>query len=214
MTERRPLTRERVIGAAVALADEEGIDAVSMRRVGQSLGVEAMSLYNHVDSKDDLVAGMVDSVAAAWRLPSTEGPWREELESAAESAARAIVAHPWAATLMLTPDHVGPARLGFMDAVLAVLRESGFSAEMVHLAFHALDSHIVSTALRAAAYDVATEDEAESGRAFIDTLPAGAYPYLVEHIEWHAIAGEAEYTEFEFGLKLILDALERSLGET
>lgn len=209
---RPPLNRDRVIEAAVGLADDEGIDAVSMRRVGQVLGVEAMSLYNHVANKDALVGGMVDSVAADWRLPSTEGPWREELELAAGSAARAIVDHPWAAALMLTPDHVGPARLGFMDAVLAVLRESGFSAEMVHLAFHALDSHIVATALREAAYDISPEDEADSGRAFIATLPEGAYPYLVEHIEWHAIAGEAEYTEFEFGLKLILDALESDLA--
>lgn len=211
MMERVPLTRERVVAAAVELADSEGIDAVSMRRVGQVLGVEAMSLYNHVANKDDLVTAMVDAVAGEWELPG-EGPWRPSLESAAHAATRSIARHPWSASLMLTADHVGPNRLAFMDRVLFVLRTAGFSPEMVHLAFHALDSHIVATALRAVAYAATPEEEAVSGRAFVDSLPEGAYPHLVEHIEWHAISGEAEYTEFEFGLKLILDALDASLS--
>lgn len=209
--ERVPLNRERVLEAAFALADDEGLDALSMRRLGQRLGVEAMSLYNHVDSKDDLLTGILDLVAAEWEAPDSTGPWRKELADAARSAHQAILRHPWSATPMMTPQFVAPTRLEFMDRVLAVLRTAGFSDVMVHHAFHALDALILASSLRTLAYDVDPEEEAASARKFVDSFPEGAYPYLVEHIQWHAIAGEGEYTEFEFGLKLILDALERDL---
>jgi AcrR family transcriptional regulator len=194
------------------MVDADGLDALSMRKLGQSLGVEAMSLYNHVANKDDLVSGIVDRVAAEFALPDPAGDWREELTRAAASAHQALRTHPWAGFLMMTPEHVGAHRLEFMDAILAVLDASGASAEMVHYAFHALDAHIVGTSLRDVSYTVAPEDEAEMARAFMATLPPGRYPHLIAHIEWHAVAGEAEYTEFEFGLKLILDAVAQDLG--
>lgn len=209
---REPLSRDRVLEAALAMVDVDGLDALSMRKLGQALGVEAMSLYNHVDNKDDLISGIVDRVAAEFTLPDPAGHWREELGRAATSAHESLRNHPWAGFLMMTPDHVGPHRLGFMDAILSVLASSGASAEMVHYAFHALDAHIVGTSLRDVSYTIAPEDEAETARAFVATLPPGRYPHLIAHIEWHAVAGEAEYTEFEFGLKLILDAVERDLG--
>ena len=210
---RVPLSRERVLSSGVAFADEHGLDGLSMRRLGQELGVEAMSLYNHVANKDDLIGGMVDLVIAEAVLADPEGAWRHELEQSCTSAYEAIERHPWSPSLMMTPDYVGPARLGFMDAILGTLTAAGFSDVMVHHAFHALDSHIVGTALRSFAYTVEPEDEEETARAFMATLPEGAYPYLIEHIQWHAISDYAEYTEFEFGLKLVFDALERSLED-
>lgn len=210
---RLPLSRERVLSAGMAFADEHGLDGLSMRRLGQELGVEAMSLYNHVANKDDLIAGMVDLVIAEATPADPTGSWRRELDASCTSAYEAIERHPWSPGLMMTPEYVGPARLGFMDAILGTLTAAGFSDVMVHHAFHALDSHIVGTALRSVAYTVEPEDEAETARAFMAGLPDGAYPHLIGHIEWHAISDYSEYTEFEFGLKLVFDALERSLED-
>src|SRR5881394_3734870 len=120
-TKRKPLTRERVLEAALALADEQGIDALSMRKLGQSLGYEAMSLYNHVANKDDLLDGILDLVLAEMEPPDAEGGL-PAIRSAALSAHEALKRHPWAATMLMSPGRLRPARIAYMEALLACLR--------------------------------------------------------------------------------------------
>ena len=207
-TRRPALTRDRVLSAAVELADDGGLESVSMRKVAAALGVEAMSLYHHVAGKDELLGGMLDLVVGEIEVPSPEHPWKEALRRSAISAHEVLVRHRWAAGLMMSAG-VGPARLGFMESLLATLRQSGFSPDLTHHAYHALDSHIVGFTL----WQVSLPPSEElTGLAadFLRQLDVERYPYFAEHVEQHlgdSAASGAE--EFAFGLDLILDGLER-----
>src|SRR5947209_8441840 len=160
---RTPLNRDRVLAAALGLADEAGIEALTMRKLGQALGVEAMSLYNHVANKDDLLAGMVDRVAGEIELPPAGGDWAAAVRVSAISAHAALERHPWATTLMMSRG--GPARMRYMDALLRRLREAGFSPELTYHAYHALDAHIFGFSLWEAGHAVTASDP--RGAAFI-----------------------------------------------
>src|SRR3712207_3704414 len=130
---RPPLTRERVLHAAIKLADAEGFESLSMRKLAGKLGVEAMSLYNHVANKEDLLDEMVDVVFGEIRLPSTGGDWKAEMRARAVSAREVLLQHRWAIGLMEGRLRPGPANLRYHDAVMGCLREAGFSfAEAVH----------------------------------------------------------------------------------
>src|SRR5581483_11536663 len=141
-TTRKPLNRERVLNAALELVDEQGIDALSMRKLGQALGYEAMSLYNHVSNKDDLLDGILDLVLAEMDPPEPDGGLAA-IRSSSMSAHEALERHPWAAGLLTAAGSVRPARLQFMDALLGALRNAGFSAETTYHAYHVLDAHII-----------------------------------------------------------------------
>ncbi|TMF80853.1 MAG: TetR/AcrR family transcriptional regulator [Chloroflexi bacterium] len=179
ITARRvPLSKERVLHAAIGLADQGGIDSLTMRRLAQELGVEAMSLYHYVSSKDDILDG--------------------------------ISRHPWAAKLIMSGTGVGLARVRYMDAVLRRLREAGFSPELTHHAYHALDSHIMGSTLWAAAYATMPKAQADLAQNFLRKLPLTEYPDFAEHAQQHIRkTGPKDKSEFEFGLDLILDGLER-----
>ena len=208
---RTPLSRERVLRAAIRLADEGGIESLSMRKLGQALGVEAMSLYNHVERKDDVVAGIVALVLDEIELPPRDAHWKAALRQTAVSAHDVLVRHPWACTLMHSPAAASPHRLRWMDAVLGTLRNAGFSPDLTHHAYHALDSHITGFTLWQVSIDVRPEDVAALGAAFLHALPP-ELPYLAEHVEQHlAPSSPTGRTEFEFGLDLILDGLEALL---
>ncbi len=208
------LSKERVLGAAVALADERGIAALSMRTLAQDLGAGAMSLYYHVVGKDDLLGGMVDLVVREIDLPAPEGDWKPAIRRSVISFHEALRRHRWAANLMMTPDRVLPARLRYMDALLGRLRQAGFSADMTHHAYHALDSHIVGFALWQAGIATVAPQLANLAATFLQRLSADEYPYLIEHIEQHTRPDSPDgKTEFEFGLDLILDGLERLRDE-
>jgi AcrR family transcriptional regulator len=215
-TPRAPLSRERVLRAAMALADEHGIEAVTMRRLAQELRVEAMSLYHHVKGKDDIVDGIVDLALGEIDLPDEPIDWKESLRQAVMSAHGVLVKHPWAPTLMNATQAVPPARLRLMEFLLGTLRHAGFSPGMTDHAYHALDSHITGYSLWLASMSLGTDENMEvMAAAFLRTLPP-EYPYMAEHVEQHlqALRGEAEdqVGEFEFGLGLILDGLERILA--
>jgi AcrR family transcriptional regulator len=207
-TKRPALTRDRLLRAAVELADAGGLGSVSMRRLAAALGVEAMSLYHHVAGKDDLLGGMLDVVVGEMEVASPEHGWKEALRRSAISAHDVLVRHRWAAGLMMTAG-VGAARLRFMEGLLATLRRSGFSADLTHHAYHALDSHIVGFTL----WQVSLPPSEElTGLAadFLRQLDAESYPYFAEHVEQHlgdSAASGAE--EFAFGLDVLLDGLER-----
>jgi AcrR family transcriptional regulator len=210
---RKPLNRERILAAALALVDEQGIGALSMRKLGQSLGFEAMSLYNHVANKDDLLDGMLDLVLAEMDSPRPE-EGLDGIRRAAVSAHDALTRHPWAAGLLMTPARVRPARLEFMDALLGALRGAGFSAETTYHAYHVIDAHIIGFSLWQSTHDFALPEEiSEDLQAFLDRmLPQERYPDLHAHGMQHLEPGPLQNTSaFEYGLDLLLESLKRKL---
>jgi AcrR family transcriptional regulator len=208
---RAPLTRDRVLRAAIHLADESGIESLSMRKLGQELGVEAMSLYNHVANKDDILNAIVDMVVSQFELPSRDVEWKAALRQSARSAYEVLIRHPWAASLMLSSSRVSQARLRYMDALLGTLRGAGFSAELTDHAYHALDSHIMGFTLWVVGMNLGSDDDLASlATNFLRDFPRGEMPHLAEHIEQHLEPRNPEDEgEFAFGLDLILDGLER-----
>jgi AcrR family transcriptional regulator len=208
---RVPLSRERVLHAAIALADEGGIESLSMRRLGQELGVEAMSLYNHVANKDDLESGIVEIVLGEIEVPVDPADWKAALRRTAISSHEVFVRHRWACSLMMRASGGSPARMRWMEAVLRTLREAGFSADMTHHAYHALDSHITGFTLWLVSMPFENKEELDdlAGR-FLSQIPTDEYPYVVEHARQHLEPASPDgKSEFEFGLDLILDGLER-----
>jgi AcrR family transcriptional regulator len=213
---RAPLDREQVLRAAVGLADESGIGSLTMRRLGQALGVEAMSLYNHVANKDDLLDGMVDVVFAEVDLPAAdEADWRAAMRRRAVSARAALARHPWAIALLDSRSSPGPATLRHHEAVLGCLRRGGFSVELTAHAFSALDSYIYGFVLQEASLPFDTAEEAaERAQGLLATLPGDEYPHLTEMAVDLVLRPGYDYSaEFGFGLDLLLDALARLLDD-
>jgi AcrR family transcriptional regulator len=210
---RLPLSRDRVLRAAVALAGADGIEALTMRRLGQDLGVEAMSLYRHVASKDDLLDGMVDAVFAEIELPEPGTEWRTAMRSRAASVRGALTRHPWATPLMQSRSRPGPSTLRHHDAVIGILRGAGFPIALVAHAMSALDSYIYGFALQQRALPFETgEQTAELAESIMASFPADEYPHLVELTVQHVLQPGYDYgDEFEFGLDLVLHGLERAL---
>jgi AcrR family transcriptional regulator len=208
---RARLSRERVLRAAVALADAGGIEALSMRRLGQELGVEAMSLYNHVANKDDLQSGMVEMVVREFEMPSDEADWKEAIRKSAISAHDTLLRHRWAPNLMMRVTAVSPARLRWNEFVLGTFREAGFSADLTHHAYHALESHITGFTLWQANMPFDTREElVDMAQDFLRDFPVDDYPYFIEHVRQHLEpSSPSGATEFEFALDLMLDGLER-----
>ena len=196
--------------AAVGLADADGIESLSMRRLAQQLGVEAMSLYHWFASKAVLLGEMLDAVFAEMELPPTEGDWRAALRTCAISAHQVLLRHPWACNLIGTPTGPSPAQLSWMDGILGRLRSAGFSPEMTHHGYHALDSHIVGFTLWLLPYLALASDMPDLADQLLAGNALADLPHLVEHIGVHmAPGGPDDINEFEFGLDLILDGLER-----
>ena len=202
----RPLTREAVLRAAIALADDGGIDALSMRRLAHETGVEAMSLYHHVRDKDDLLDGMVDLVVSEIALPSGS-TWKAALRKTAISARTVFAKHAWAPGVMQARS-TGPARLAYMEALLRTLREAGLSPEVTDHAYHAIESHIIGFTLWTASFKFSDRDLSKLATEFVQRLSAGEFPRLVEHVEQHK-KPRRPGSDFEFGLDLILDGLEK-----
>jgi AcrR family transcriptional regulator len=185
-----------------------------MRELGLRLGVEAMSLYNHVANKDDILDGMVDLVVSEIDLPSDAVGWKEAMRRRAVSAQSVFSRHPWASGLIDSRVSSGPARLRYLDWVVGTLRRAGFTLEMAARAFSMLDGYIYGFGRQrldsSAQPDITPEEMAE---AFLRTLPAEEYPYLREMVVDYALSSsQDESADFAFGLDLILDGLERLLG--
>lgn len=223
--QRRPLTKARVLEKAIALADEDGIEGLSMRKLGGALGVEAMSLYNHVANKGELVAAMVDRVVEQFELPDDEPRWDEAIRRCAVRAHDLLVEHPWACTLALVPSDsnvVSGPRIRYMEWLLRRLREAGFSAEIAYSAYHTLDSHIfgftmwqLGHAQAARAFSIPDGEDIEEWGARLVAQMRPTYPYLAEHGEMHLTAGLRDGRhEFEFGLDLILEGLKKRRKST
>jgi AcrR family transcriptional regulator len=206
---RPPLSRERVLRAAVALADQSGIESLTMRRLGQELGVEAMSLYNHVANKDDILDGIVDLVLSDIDVPATGTGWKTAMRQRSISAHEVLLAHPWAAMLIMSRFNIGPGMTRYLDATLGRLREGGFSIEGALDAWHTLDSHLYGFTLQQLNLPFGVEETQQVSADVLGQLPAREYPHVVEVITEIMQSGREE--DFEFGLDLILDGLERTL---
>lgn len=206
------LSRERVLQAATALADESGIEALSMRKLGEQLGVEAMSLYNHVASKDDLLDGMVDDVFAEIDLAPGEPSWRAAMRRRAMSVGAVLQRHPWAVPLMQSRTHPGHNTLAHLDALIGVLRGAGFSVVLTAHALSALDAYVYGFAMQEQALPFDTEERsAEVVEQILTSVPSEQWPYLVEFSREHVLRPGYDYGwEFEWGLDLVLDGLERA----
>jgi AcrR family transcriptional regulator len=209
---RAPLTRERVLRAALELADEGGHEALSMRNVGKRLGVEAMSLYSHVANKEDILDGLVDIVFGEIAVPSPgELDWKTAMRRRAISVREALNRHRWAVGLMEGRMNPGPASLRNHDAVMGCLREAGFPFRAAVHALSVMDAYIYGFALQEKNLPFETPDQVSEvmdiQRRHVPDMDD--YPYLVEVATEMATAGYDYATEFAFGLDLILDALER-----
>jgi len=211
---RARLTRDRVLAAAVALADAGGIESLTMRKLGVELGVEAMSLYNHVSNKGDLLDGMIDVVFAEIELPTAGADWRSAMRRRAQSARAALTQHRWAIGLMESRTTPGPATLRHHDTVIGTLRAAGFPIALAAHAFSALDSYIYGFALQETTLPFDDGQEtAQLAQAIMARFESGEYPHLTEMAVDHVMQPGYDYgDEFEFGLDLILDGLDSALG--
>jgi AcrR family transcriptional regulator len=208
---RVPLSRERVLQAAVAFADENGVESLSMRKLGETLGVEAMSLYNHVANKVDLLDGMIDVVFSEIELPSGTD-WRTAMRRRAISAREVLSRHRWAIGLMESRTSPGAATLRAHDAVIGCLRDAGFSFELTAHAFSALDSYVYGFALQERGLPFDTPEEtAELAQVMLAQFPVDQFPHLAKFTAEYVMKPGYDYgDEFEIGLDLILDGLERA----
>ena len=204
---RVPLTRERVLRAAMTLADEGGIESLSMRKLGLALGVEAMSLYNHVANKDEILDGIVDFVAGEVEVPATEGDWKAAVRQSAISTHEVLLRHPWACALAVSRPRVGAAKLRYVDWLIGCLREAGFSMQVAHNAMHAIESHTYGFTLQELNFPADIEEMGpEIAALLLRQQIVGEYPHISEMVQNSV---HDDQVEFEFVLDLILDGLER-----
>jgi AcrR family transcriptional regulator len=211
---RAPLNRERVFQAAVAVADERAVESLTMRAVGERLGVEAMSLYHYVANKDELLDGMVEVVFSEIELPTTDVEWKTAMRRRAISTREALARHPWALGVIQSSKSPGPANFGLVNAVLGCLREAGFSVENAVHAYSAQDAYIYGFALQEKTLPVGSPGElAEAAESMRRQFSADEYPHIAETITEHVTKPGYDFAdEFEFGFDLLLGALERLRG--
>jgi AcrR family transcriptional regulator len=214
MAKHAALTRDRIVLAAVRVADRRGLSGVSMRTVGRELGVEAMSLYHHVAGKDDLLDELADWVFTCIALPSPDQPWRPAMISKATSARSALARHPWALGLIESRRNPGPALLRHHEAVLGCLRGNGFPIALAIHAFSAVDAYVFGFVLSELNLPM---EPGESAEEFVKeiALPTDTYPHLSEMLTEQVMGKNFSYAdEFDYGLELILDGLEERLGRS
>ena len=209
---RPPWTRQRVLRAAIDLADQDGIESLSMRNLSQQLGGAPMSLYNHIANKDDLLDGMIDAVFSEIELPSGEDSWKTAMRQRAISIRTVLSRHRWAIGLMNSRTSPGPATLRHHNAVIRSLRDAGFPVQLVAYGISALDSYIYGFALQERSLPFHTPEETtELAQDILAGFPVDAYPHLAELTTQHVLRPGYDYgNEFEFGLDLILDGLDRT----
>ncbi len=206
---RRPrLSRDRILRTALRMADRDGLEAVTMRRLGPALRVEPMSLYKHVANKEDVLDGLADLVTAEFEVPAADLDWRTAIRRSAISVHATLLRHPWAGPLIESRVNLGPARLRYADAFIGTLAGAGFPLPVVGWAFVAIDSHTYGFVLQELG-PFRPEDARASARSIADALPAGAYPSLARLTLAVADEPEAFALRFEFGLDLLLDGLGR-----
>lgn len=207
---RTPLSRERVLAGAVALADKIGVESLTIRKLATELGVKPMTIYHHVANKEAIIDGMVDIVFAEIDTPPTDRDWKSAMRHRAESARTVLARHPWAAPLMESRTSPGPATLNHHDAVIGCFRRGGFSWELTAHAYALIDAYIYGFALQEANLPATGGDDlGELAETIFESFPVGDYPHLMEFTAEHVMQPGYDFrAEFAFGLDLILDGLE------
>lgn len=213
---RRPLSRERILKAALAIADKDGVEALSMRNLAAKLSVEAMSLYKHVANKDEVIDGLVEIILREMEIPPVGTPWREAMRRRAWSVRHTLLRHPWASALMESRMAPSDARLCYADTVLSILNKAGFPPEVQYRAFGLLDSYVYGFVLQEVNWPTKESDRLKAVAGVKEFLKDGRYPTLMSVVldaAWLRVEpGAKPYdAEFTFGLELILDGLERLL---
>jgi AcrR family transcriptional regulator len=204
-----PLSRDRVLQAALRLADTEGIESLSMRKLAQALGVQAMSLYNHVANKDDILDGIVDLVVAEIQVPDLTIDWKTAMRERSCSAYEVLSQHPWAIMALMSRINVGPAMLRYINATLGCLLEAGFSDEMADHAWNAIDSHIYGYTLQELNFPVEPSEYINTAGEYIDQIPPEKYPYMHRLTQYVMKGTHDGLHDFEFGLGLLLNGLDQ-----
>jgi AcrR family transcriptional regulator len=209
------LSRERVLGAAVVVADAGGVGSLTIRSLAQELGVKPMSVYHYVANKDEILDGIVDIVFSEIELPVIGGDWRVEMRDRASSAREVLRRHPWAIGLLESRTNPGPATMRHHDTVLGVLQAAGFSVEMTAHAYALIDSYVYGFALQEASLPFEGPDTvAGVAEPMMERFSTGEYPHLVAmSAEFFLQPGYDFGNEFEFGLDVILDGLARYLPD-
>jgi AcrR family transcriptional regulator len=211
---RTRLTRERILGAAIAGADKGGLEALTMRTLAEMLGVAPMALYRHVANRNDLIDAMVDAIFLEVGVPSGGGDWKTSMRKRAVAVRDALTRHPWAIGLMEARRTPGPANLRHHDAVLGRLRAAGFDVPMAAHAYSLLDSYIYGFALTKINLPFEPATAGDVAEAMLEPFPVNEYPNLVEFLGEHVLKPGYDYgEEFEYGLELILDGLERARAQ-
>ena len=209
------LSRERVVEAALAIADADGLGALTIRSLATELGVKPMSVYYHVASKDEILAALVDVVFGEIQLPVPGRDWRSEMERRAHSARDVLARHRWAIGLLESRTDPGPANLRHHDTVIATLRAGGFSAAMTAHAYALIDSYVYGFALQEASLPFeGRESVGDVAGPIMERMAEGGYPHLVQMAMTYYLQPGYDFgDEFRFGLDLILDGLERALAQ-
>jgi len=213
-TSRGRLNKDRIVDTAVTIADERGLEAVSMRAVAGALGVTAMSLYKHVANKDELIGEMLDRVIAAIDRPEG-GDWKEAIRASSHSTRDVLLRHPWAPSLWYTPvGGSGQARLHHGDWLLRTLRRGGLSEELVYHAYHILEAFVLGATLQELSFPYKGEELTEIVEDFLEDFPAVEFPDMAQHVRRHLEPREGARTGFDLALDLLLDGLGTARGET
>jgi AcrR family transcriptional regulator len=204
------LSRDRVLQTAIRLADRDGIESLSMRRLARELEVEAMSLYNHVANKEEILGGIADLVADEIELPADTSDWKAAIRRNAVSAREVLVRHRWAPSLWMSGQGGGTARIRHGNWMLRTLREAGLPSELVYHAFHILEAYVLGFSSQELNFPYKGQELTDLATRFLRQLAADDYPDLVEHVKQHLEPPKGRRSGFELGLDLILEGLERS----
>ena len=204
-----PLNLDRTLRVALSIADDEGLDAVTMRRLARELGVEAASLYHHVEGKSQILDGLVDIVAAEIESPRRPTDWRTAITQRAHNTRAGLRRHPWAVSLMASRTRPGPATLGLLETGIRCFREDGFSVRQAAHAISVVDSYVHGFVLQEVNLPFRDESElAAMTGAIMETFPASEFPYLFEMTVQYVLQPGYDYgKEFDSGLEVVLDGV-------
>ena len=206
---RAPLTPEKVLRVALRMADEDGLESLSMRNLAHALKVEAMSLYNHVPGKEQILDGLVELVVSEMELPPPGGDWRAVMRRRAQSAHAVLMRHRWATMLLVSRLNIGPNMLRYVDATIGCLVAAGFSYSMADHAWNAIDAYVYGFTLQKLSFPLDPGEYAAAAEQFLPMIPPEQFPYL-NGMSQEVIAGRHDgLHQLELGLELLLDGLEK-----